>query len=327
MSFLVSEVHIDQALSDFAVAYGQDLSQVGIAEKIAPPLIVPKLSDYYWVGGKESFNIPDVKRAPNAVFPRINLTISKNRFSCDGYGVEVPVAREEVANADAAIQPEQMGVQLAVDTLRLNYERRVAALIQDTSTFTNTSALTGGNMWDTGTSNPVYDIQLAKDTIFGLVGRKPNLLILGRTVFSALRQHPDIIERVKYVQLGTMRNITEQMLAQVFDIDELVVPWALYNTAAEYYDPTTGKPTTTLSDVWGKVAIIAYVDPAGGSLQAKRVTPARTFVWGGSPAGGRFSVSTYYEPQRNANIIQCIDYTAEASIDINTLYQYTTVVS
>jgi hypothetical protein len=61
-------------------------------------------------------------------------------------------------------------------------------------------------------------------------------------------------------------------------------------------------------------------------MRAKKVTPMRTFVWMGSPSGGRYAVEQYYEPQTRTNVVQCTDFTDEKVVEAKTLYSYTSVI-
>ena len=62
--------------------------------------------------------------------------------------------------------------------------------------------------------------------------RTPNKLALGIEAYNALRNHGDIIERVKY--MGSTANpaiVNTNVLAQLFGLDEVVVLESTYNAA------------------------------------------------------------------------------------------------
>jgi len=310
-------LHIDAALTDFAIGYGQDPSNF-IGARIAPPVFVSNISDSYWVGGKEAFNVPNVKRVAGALFPRVNLARSTDRYNCEGFGIEVAVTREEVAMADAALTPEQDATQTAVEALMLNAERRIAAIVQSTSSFPHYHALADDEKFDNPLSDPIGIIENAKEEIAIKLGVLPNKLVLGRKVYKALRQHPDLLGRVSGVMVQRMLNT--QQLADFFEVDEVIVPLGRYNSASDPDD-------AVLADIWGDCAILAYVDPTTGPMRARKVCPIRTFVWTGSPGGGRFAVEQYYEPQTRTNVVQTTDFTDEKVVDNDALYQFTTVLS
>lgn len=64
--------------------------------------------------------------------------------------------------------------------------------------------------------------------------RTPNKLTLGYDTFNALKEHPDLLERVKYT--GSTANpakVNERVLAELFGVDEVKVLYATYNAAEE----------------------------------------------------------------------------------------------
>lgn len=62
--------------------------------------------------------------------------------------------------------------------------------------------------------------------------RRPNRLALGAEAYVALKNHPDILERIKYT--GTTANpamVTPNVLAQLFGVEKVVVMESTYNAA------------------------------------------------------------------------------------------------
>jgi len=107
-------------------------------------------------------------------------------------------------------------------------------------------------------------------------------LCMGYEVYSKLRNHPDIVERIKFGQTpGRPAVVNEQTLAAVFDVDRIVVMKAIQNTAKEGL-------TAVHSFIGGKAALLVYAAPSPGLM-----TPSGgyTFSWtgylGASPSGIR----------------------------------------
>ena len=85
-----------------------------------------------------------------------------------------------------------------------------------------------------GNSDPIKFIAERKTAMQRDTGRTPNRLALGRNTFDALTQHPAILERVKYG--GSTANpaqVTENVLAQLFGVEKLVVLNSIYNKAEQ----------------------------------------------------------------------------------------------
>ena len=64
-------------------------------------------------------------------------------------------------------------------------------------------------------------------------GRMPNRLGLGINVFNALKVHPAILERVKYGgSTANPASVTENVLAQLFGVEKIVVLKSIMNNAS-----------------------------------------------------------------------------------------------
>ena len=90
-------------------------------------------------------------------------------------------------------------------------------------------------------SDPVEFIDTEKTSMHQETGRMPNRLALGVNVYNALKHHPAILERVKYG--GSTVNpayVTENVLAQLFGVERLVVLNSIMNKAAMGEDPSSG---------------------------------------------------------------------------------------
>jgi hypothetical protein len=101
---------------------------------------------------------------------------------------------------------------------------------------------------------------------------EPNTLVLGYEVFRQLKNHPDLVDRIKYTSSQT---ITEDMLARMFDLDRVLVAKAVKATNNE-------GATEAYSFAYGKAALLAHVAPSPGLL-----TPSAgySFNWTGVSGG------------------------------------------
>lgn len=101
--------------------------------------------------------------------------------------------------------------------------------------------------------------------------RKPNKLALGVDAFNALKQNPDIIERVKYT--GSTANpaiVTTQVLAQLFGVENVVVLDSTYNKAP------LGKPEEMDYICDSKSALLLYTT---NSPQIDEPSAGYIFAW------------------------------------------------
>ena len=74
-------------------------------------------------------------------------------------------------------------------------------------------SLSGAAIWSDDISDPLRDIDDAKDAVRAKSGIEPNRLVLSKTVFRALCRHPKIREQFKYTSNAS---INADMLANYF---------------------------------------------------------------------------------------------------------------
>ena len=307
---LVADLHIDAALTDFAQEYASQ-NAIMIASKVAPVLPVAHQTDKYWVFGDEAFRLSVADRGAGGRYGIVDWTLSSDSYSCFGYGLSSVVPKELARNADPSIDPGQIAARVIVDQLMLAYEARVAAKAFATGTFTQTSALSSGDRWDTSTSDPVGDVAYAKAVVRGKIGVEPNTMTIGYAVFAALQSHADI-RRIVYGLNAPESIPDESQIAKALGLDSINVGRATYRTAAN-----------TFGDVWGKYAFISYQAP---NNDARSITPLRTFAW--SVDGGRYATrGPVWDDDVKSWKYYVDDYTDEEVVSIYAAYLYSTVVS
>lgn len=90
-------------------------------------------------------------------------------------------------------------------------------------------------------SDPIQFIAEQKQEMLEKTGREPNRLALGADVFTALRKHPAILDRVKYG--GSTPNpakVTKNVLAQLFEVEQMSVMQSIHNKAKQGKDADMG---------------------------------------------------------------------------------------
>ena len=78
-------------------------------------------------------------------------------------------------------------------------------------------------------------------------GKRANTVLLSPKAFNAVKQHPKIIDRIKFTSRDS---VTTDLLATLWSVSRVVVGDAIYE------DQATG----LLADVWGKDVVVAYTE-------------------------------------------------------------------
>ncbi|HMD96491.1 MAG TPA: major capsid protein [Terriglobia bacterium] len=288
----ISLQYLDQPLNNVSVGYKNDDYY---AERLFPPVPVQKQSGRYWVFGRERFRPYETIRHAGAEAREIApWSLSNNTYFCDDHSLKDKISDEEVANASGT-DLDITTTENLTDALLLDLEIRVATLVFGGAVPSMT--LSGTSQWsDYINSDPVSAVEAQKTTIKKAVGKTPNTLAVSYPVFATLRQHPRIIDRFKYTQVGVL---DEDCLKTAFGVDNFWVMGAEFDTATEGQAPA-------LDFVWGKTALLAYVVP---EPRRREVTLGYTFRWlFGAPELGGTLTKRYRVEAKSADVVEVHRY-------------------
>lgn len=242
---------IDPILTTVAQGY-RNANFIGSA--LFPAVPVDQRGGKIVAFGKEDFMIYRTARAPGTNTPRVQFGYSSSSYALEQHALEgqVPFEQMQDARQVPGIDQGQLAVRKVQSIIGLRLEKAQADLATTAANYPtgNKTTLSGTAQWsDYTNSNPSAAIETAKDAIRAKIGLRPNVVVLGAAVFSTLRQHPAIIDRIKYTGRDV---VTTELLAALWGVDRVVVGDAVYASDAG-----------TFSDVWGKFVVVAYTDTTG----------------------------------------------------------------
>ena len=251
----ISLQYLDQPLNNVSVGYVNDDY---FAEKLLPVTPVQKQSGRYWVFGKEKFHrYETIRHAKSEAREIAPWSLSNNAYFCDDHSLKDAISDEEKSNADNT-DLEINTVENLTDAILLDLEIRAMNLLMGPSSSVPGVTLSGTSQWsDYINSDPIAAVEAQKVSIKQAIAKTPNTLAVSFPVYSVLRQHPKIIDRFKYTQVGILQ---ADHLKSAFDVDNFWVLGAEYDIANEGQSPS-------LTWVWGKNALLAYVPTAPQRLQ------------------------------------------------------------
>jgi hypothetical protein len=267
------------------VAWAQNPANF-VSRQVFPVVGSPKQSGRYFVWDKDDFRRTDAQlRAPGTTGGARNLRLSSDTFNCDVYSIGMGVSEQHRANADAAIDLESTYARLLMQDIAIREEVNFASAAFGTGIWGTST--TPGTLWDDAASTPIEDIATGIQTILQNTGFRPNTLAVGATTwFSGLLHHPDIIARLPDT---SARIVTRQALANILELDRVVVAEASYNSAAE-------EVTASEGFALGSHALLAYVNPSP-ALNAP--TAGYTFTWEGLTGNPEGIMTKRYDVPRD----------------------------
>lgn len=282
-----ADLHINVPLTNVSVAYIQDQSDY-IATKIFPKVPVQKQSDLYWKYSKSDWRRTDVqRRAPSTESPGVGWNLTTDSYFAHVYAVHKDIDDQIRANADSNFSLDSDASKFITNQLLLKRDidwcaRYFVTGVWGTEYTGVASGPTGTQFlqWNQSASDPLSNVANWLVAYRQLTGYKPNYMVIGANVLTALQNHPAILDRIKYTQKGV---ITEDLIAAFFNIPKLVVAYATQANVAQVNDAVTQDAAATYSFVANPKSVLIGYSPSSPSL----MTPSGgyTFTWNGYAAG------------------------------------------
>jgi hypothetical protein len=246
---LITQVKFDQLLTNISLQFAAAPDGY-LADQVLPAVPIAKESAAFWVYDKSRMDAPDSKRAPRSEYNRIDWNVTTDTYLAEQYGLEGEIDDEERKNAAAPLDLDVDTTEIVTDMVLNGREKRVADLVLSTATVTQNVTLAGTSQWsDYTNSDPLSDVKTSRTTMYTAApGYQPNTMLMGFTGYEALKLHPDIKEIVKYTERAI---VTKQILAAVFEVDEVLVGRVMRRTSKE-------GQTDAFTDVWGKDVLMFY---------------------------------------------------------------------
>ena len=291
---LQSQLHVNANLTQLSVGY---TNPAYIADQVFPIVrvqkqsdIVPKYNQSFWFRDNAEVRAPGTKSKGGGFTVDTSDTYFCNRFS---RRFEIP--DELRRNADAPWNLDNDATRFVTDKIQMRREVGFATDMFTTGIWTtDKTGSTDFTKWsDYGASTPDVDITNYCDAVEALVGVEAKTLVLGKQVHIQLKNHPTLIDRIKYTQRG---QLTPELIASLLELDKYLVGRSIYTTVIE----GTAEASVTYTRIWGKHALLIYVPPAPSLL-----TPAAgyTFVWQVVPNALQY-IKTMRDEEKEIDIVE-----------------------
>lgn len=290
-----SDVHVNRPLTNISVAFLQSADDF-VAGRVFPNVPVGKQSDAYFTYDRGEFNRDEMEeRTPGTESAGGSYQVGTDTYYSRVRAYHKDIPEQVRSNADNPIDLDREATEYVTHKGLINRERNwattyfTAGAPGDTWTFdvdgassrsgsfdpTNAS---NNNVvyWNDAASTPIEDVRLLKRYVQEETGFRPNILTLGRPVFDSLLDHPDIVGRVDRGQTVGTAMVNRAALAALFELDEVLVMDAIYNTAKK-------GATASHAFIGGNNALLSYRPRTPGIL-----TPSAgyTFSWTGFVGAG-----------------------------------------
>jgi len=226
-------------------------------EFIAPTIPVKKDTNKIVAYEKDHLRLPASAVGDSNPATILDFTSNELTYTCVRNALKSLCYKREIKRADNPIKPIEAKTRMLTSMIQLWREYQIAYLAVTSGNYASgmTSSPTQWNAAN-GTGNPISDVSTAiaaiKANLAGLPhGAGKNFVgVVDSDGWKQLKDHPEIIDRTKRHQMGT----TEDSVAEVLDLKKLVVASVQYNSTAVGQTPS-------MTSLWGKNMVVAYVDP------------------------------------------------------------------
>lgn len=236
-------------LTNMSMAFFANASDY-VATSVFPVCPVDFSTGYYYIYNKGDLARDNVQRKPKfgKVHPaQMGHTDATYKCEVDQIivGIDNISAQNYIrANVAPSIDPKRSKNRFIVDQQLLHLDIMFAknffisgAWEHEFEGIASGGTVPGGSQFikfSDANSDPInfFDARMRQIRLDGR--RTPNKLTLGYDTYLALKEHPDLLERVKYT--GSTANpakVNERVLAELFGVDEVKVLYATYNASEE----------------------------------------------------------------------------------------------
>lgn len=279
----MQDAHIDRALTNISVAYLQDANAF-IADKVFPIVPVKRQSDVFYTYNKGDFmrDEAQVRGAGTESAGGDYGVEAADPYYCRKHAFHKDITEEERVNYDEPLNADTDATDFVSQKMLIRREMAWASKFFTAGvwgteiTGAATNPTTGQTIqWDLATSNPIKDITDAAVKMASETGYKPNTLVLSPYAFNALKNHEDILDRIKYTQKGI---VTTDLLATLFEVEHVYVAWGVVNSAAK-------GATDSIDFIMGKNALLCYSAPRPA---LRKPSAGYIFAWTGLEGAGAY---------------------------------------
>lgn len=284
-------IHIDQALTNLSLAYTNDEL---IAPKVLPQVTVNKLTNKYFVYGREHFRYTEARVEPKALAGEFDYTLSTQSFQAQHRALRHLIPYQNEWNEDVPLNEQVDVTELITEKLALIMEVDVATYVTSNSNLTNYTALSGGSQWsDYVNSTPLTNIKTAKTSVRQNSFKRANTMVIPYDTALTLADHPSIKDLIKYTDPKSLSDTGLPPVIRGLRIIE----------AGAYQDSSVEGETFSPANAWGKNVIVAFINPGYG---LRKISLGYIFMAPDSQTGTvGISTRRYVDEPRKGEWVEC----------------------
>lgn len=215
---------------------------------------------------KSSFKLYNSRRGYGAATKRIKFGYQGKPYAIVPSALEAVVPRELMRDASQVpgINLGSRAVNTVLRSITLEHEYNCAQIARNAANYDANHKVAVAKSWNDPTSDPVGDVEAGKEAIRQSIGVRPNTLEIPAMALSALKKHPDLLNRAAVTNIKVV-NI--DLLKVVFEIENIIIG-----------DGVVAGEDDSFGDIWGEDVVLAYVS-AGSDADANAEEPSYGYTY------------------------------------------------
>ena len=266
--------------------------------------VLNKVGSFSTVRKDQLLKVANTLRAPGGPYSRADTAFTKTPWQTQDRGHEEPIDDNDRAAFQQFIDAELVAALRARDVVLRDAEQRTAALLENTTTFTNAAA---GVTWDTpATADPVKDVVDAKKAIRARTGQIANFVIVPWPTLQDLVQVSNVKTNSNHVldmRLGVAAQAS--FVSVLFGVPTVLIPGVSKLTSAE------GAATTVVADIWDPANVFVGVRNETDDLRS--IAVGRTFHWSGDGSSAT-GIAEQYRDEAIRSLIMRIRHEVQEQV-------------
>lgn len=236
------------------------------------------------------------KRNETGTYNELTRKFEWDSFQTEEFGLEERVDDVVARRMESFFDAEVVTGRLVMNSLMLDYELEVAAKTYSTATFGDTNTVVKWTNALIDTIDVPQDMNAAIERMT-LLGEVPTTLVISLNLWNLIRRSK-LLQTYVYGYLNVNQGgsqITEQMFANVFGLQEILIAKKSYDTTLK------GTAAPVVVPVWNN-DWVALIRRAEGDFMNGGV--GRTIIWDADAPGGLFTSESYRDEKRRGNMLR-----------------------
>jgi len=244
----------------------ENVSNIYLPQGLVADLIFPEIKSKQKTGklgayGTNHLRIEHSFVAGRASFRRVEAIVrSSSSYSIESHGLEGLVTEDDYDNVELPFDAEKDETIGLTSLIQMAKEQAVADVLTSTSILTQNTTLSGTSQWnDYAASDPIDDINVAREAIYDGCGFAPNVAIMPWQVANKLAYSPQVLDALGFAA-NRAGQLSPAELAKFMGVDKLLIPQVKKEGAKE-------GQTSSFADVWGNDVVMAYIPAQAAKYQ------------------------------------------------------------